>query len=126
MTPKTTAEFIAEARAICAKATPPHDEDQPDEACAACGDIPDTGDREWDRGDLCWTCQADVFNPLRTALPEALDRLEKAEDDNKSFCCQLREASKRLVGYLTDRGDAELFKDLQCTVELALSSIDDQ
>ena len=79
MTSKTTAEFIAEARVICEKATPTHDEDQPDEACAACGDIPDTGDREWDRGDLCWTCQADVFNPLRTILPEALDRLEAAE-----------------------------------------------
>ena len=79
MTPKSNSKFIAEARAICAKATPPHDEDQPDETCAACGDIPDTRDREWDRGDLCWTCQADVFNPLRTALPEALDRLEKSE-----------------------------------------------
>lgn len=90
MTPEDT-QFLADIEALAEKATPEHDDDQPDEACAACGDIPDTADREWNRGDLCWPCQAELFNALRAAIPLLVGMVRAQEKE----LAELRAMKKR-------------------------------
>jgi hypothetical protein len=69
--------FVAETWAICEKAAPVMDARSPDDECPGCGEEPyvEAG-LEYTRGDLCYACQAAVFNPLRTALPRALDIID--------------------------------------------------